>query len=152
MTTNSQTPFLVFDCDPGCDDALAISLVLRANNYKQIEILTVAGNVGVDSATTNALRLVTIALSNNSKTSVKVFKGCGRSLTGWELPASNVHGRDGLGDIPESFLKKKGSQCSEKSKNACGPKDTANSQRTGTVRSPMHRTLDQSCNSIDFNG
>jgi len=108
MTTNSQTPFLVFDCDPGCDDALAISLVLRANNYKQIEILTVAGNVGVDSATTNALRLVTIALSNNSKTSVKVFKGCGRSLTGWELPASNVHGRDGLGDIPESFLKKKG--------------------------------------------
>lgn len=90
-------PWIV-DCDPGCDDALALALLSTLLPAESpVTVLTVAGNVGVDSTTGNACRVVE-ALKRNWK----VYRGCGGSLTGDAVPAASVHGRDGLGDVPNN--------------------------------------------------
>jgi inosine-uridine nucleoside N-ribohydrolase len=95
------SPLLIFDCDPGCDDALAIALVARACRYERVDLLTVAGNVSVDQTTANACRLTTL-LAIKGRTNV--YRGCSRSLMGDVPSAASVHGRDGLGDAPNNLL------------------------------------------------
>lgn len=93
------------DCDPGCDDALALLLALRSGVFEGIDILTVAGNVGVNQTTSNALRILYLGtMGMKSKPTVKVYKGCSASLDGVRPSAASVHGRDGLGDVPVSVL------------------------------------------------
>lgn len=98
---------LVIDCDPGCDDALALILAFASGEYGHVRIHTVAGNVGVRQTTTNALRLCALAKAHgllDHGATVSVFRGAGTSLRG-ELPsAASVHGRDGLGNAPLAAL------------------------------------------------
>ena len=120
---NSTQPILLFDCDPGCDDALAIALVARrqlveAPPYREVHILSVAGNVSVKQTTFNAARVLTACLLDqaanenekrgNSKDPLakcfKVFEGCPHNMDGDEPSAASVHGRDGLGDAPNCLI------------------------------------------------
>lgn len=91
---------LVIDCDPGCDDALALLMAFNSKRYQQIDILTVAGNVGVNQTTENACKVAFLA-HNKDQTEVAVYKGCAASLEGLTPSAASVHGRDGLGDVPD---------------------------------------------------
>ncbi|MCC6156135.1 MAG: nucleoside hydrolase, partial [Candidatus Hydrogenedentes bacterium] len=92
---------LVLDCDPGCDDALAIFMALDAKVYSRVDVLTVAGNVGVEQTTANAVRILYLASEClKSKPTMHVYKGCQMSLDGVRPSAASVHGRDGLGDVP----------------------------------------------------
>lgn len=101
MAKRNDPKLLIFDCDPGCDDALAIVLVAERGHYNKIDLLTVAGNVSVEQTTSNACRVVSLL---HKKKQMKVYRGCSRSLVG-DLPsAASVHGRDGLGDTPNSLL------------------------------------------------
>jgi len=68
------SPILVFDCDPGCDDALAIALVAQDGQYRKIELLTVAGNVSVDQTTANACRLVELLKMNGVSIEMSVHR------------------------------------------------------------------------------
>ena len=100
---------LIIDCDPGCDDALALALLLRDRRYSSIDVLTVAGNVCVEQTTANACRVLSAcrALADNDEPRPKdvcIYRGCSRSLTGDEPSADSVHGRDGLGDVPNALL------------------------------------------------
>ena len=49
---------ILMDCDPGIDDACALSCALTDPEISLELITTVAGNVAVDKTTKNALRLV----------------------------------------------------------------------------------------------
>lgn len=89
----------IIDCDPGCDDAIALGLAAKLLADAEVAILTVAGNVGVEATTWNACRVMAACDKQ-----WPVYRGCGRSLSGEAVPAASVHGRDGLGDIPNNLL------------------------------------------------
>ena len=86
---------VVIDTDPGVDDAVAILLALASEEIDVLAITAVAGNVDVESTTRNARRLVELA----GRPDVIVARGCAEPLHGNRRDASDVHGRDGLGDL-----------------------------------------------------
>ena len=86
----------IIDTDPGTDDAVAILIALA--HFKDEELLaitTVAGNVGVDVGTRNALRILEHANRNN----IPVYKGESEPLNRDLLTAEWVHGTDGLNGV-----------------------------------------------------
>ena len=83
---------VIIDCDPGCDDAIAILLALRHANVKAIT--TVSGNVPVAQSTENALMTVAVA---NAET--PVYAGACKPLNGHRIHNDASHGRDGLGGV-----------------------------------------------------
>jgi purine nucleosidase len=85
---------IVIDTDPGIDDAHAIMLA-SAHPYAQIEALTtVAGNVEIEKATANALRILDLV-----KKDIPVYRGAGDGLVMNTPHRAISHGEDGLGDF-----------------------------------------------------
>ena len=89
---------IIIDTDPGQDDAAAILLALGSPELEVRAITTVAGNVELDLATANALRLLELA----GRTDVPVHAGCPRPMVRPLVTAKHVHGRTGLdgADLP----------------------------------------------------
>jgi purine nucleosidase len=87
-----KRPFLI-DTDTASDDAVALIMALRCPEVEVVAITTVAGNVGVEQASRNALYTAELCES-----SVPVFAGAEKPLTREHASASWFHGRDGLGD------------------------------------------------------
>src|SRR5262249_46103601 len=86
---------IIIDCDPGIGDALAL---LFAHGHPDLElcgITTVAGNVGLDLTTANALRVREYAGLGE----VPVVAGCARPLLRSVIDARDVHGESGLGAV-----------------------------------------------------
>ena len=92
---------IILDMDPGIDDALAIILALRSPELQVEAITTVSGNVHVDQASKNALKIVENIPDLKKKP--EVAKGLSKPLFGELTTAEAVHGKDGLGDsnLPE---------------------------------------------------
>jgi purine nucleosidase len=84
--------FLI-DTDTASDDAVAIMMALSAPDVRVCALTTVAGNVGLEQATRNALLTAEVCGSD-----VPVFKGAAGPLTRAHEDAHWFHGRDGLGD------------------------------------------------------
>ena len=82
---------IIYDGDPGIDDALAILLALRSPEVKLEAITTVGGNVALELATQNALRILELV----GEKGVRVAKGY--EHTGHRT-ATDFHGEDGLGN------------------------------------------------------
>lgn len=84
------------DCDTGIDDALALGHLLASPRADLVGIGAVHGNIAVDGAAENTLRLLTLA----GRTDVPVAVGADRPLVG-EFPggAVAVHGADGIGGV-----------------------------------------------------
>ncbi|HEX4920106.1 MAG TPA: nucleoside hydrolase [Candidatus Bathyarchaeia archaeon] len=80
--------------DGGIDDALAIILALESPELEVLGITAVSGNVSVEQATTNALRVLELL----GREEIWVAKGQARPLARDPIRAYNFHGRDGLGD------------------------------------------------------
>jgi inosine-uridine nucleoside N-ribohydrolase len=98
---------LIIDTDPGVDDAMAIFYAAAAPDIELLGLTTIFGNVTVEMATRNALRLVEVA-------------GLGIPVAAGEktplalppfTPSFHVHGDEGFGDIPAETPK--GSAISE---------------------------------------
>ncbi len=85
----SQRPTIVLDCDPGHDDALAIAVAARHTDL--LGITTVAGNVGLDLTTRNALAMVAVLGLD-----VPVHRGSARPLVAEPRTAEFIHGASGL--------------------------------------------------------
>ena len=87
---------LLIDTDPGIDDALALLLALASPEVSVEAVSTVAGNVPVDLATANALRILEVARPPRRP---RVARGAAAPLARPLVTATQVHGPDGLGDI-----------------------------------------------------
>jgi len=85
--------YFLIDTDTASDDAVALIMALRAPDVEVVAITTVAGNVGVDQATRNALYTVELCGS-----SARVYQGAAEPLQRPLQDATWFHGRDGLGD------------------------------------------------------
>src|SRR5438093_3319390 len=80
--------------DGGIDDALALILALRSPELEVAGITAVSGNVPVEQAATNALRVVEIL----DRPDVWVARGLANPLIRDAVRATGFHGKDGLGD------------------------------------------------------
>jgi len=83
---------IVVDADPGIDDALALYYLRAQPDTEVVAIGTVHGNVPVEVATANALRL-----TERLGIEAPVAKGAARPLAQPLMTAEDVHGADGLG-------------------------------------------------------
>ena len=86
-----STPIL-FDCDPGHDDAIALLLALASPELEVLGVTTVAGNTTLPKTTANALRVLELA----DRSDVPVAAGCDRPLVRDLVVAEHVHGATGL--------------------------------------------------------
>ncbi|TVY99092.1 nucleoside hydrolase [Trebonia kvetii] len=84
---------IILDCDPGIDDALAISFAAGSPEIELAGITTVAGNVPLAKTTANALAVAAFA----GLPDVPVTPGCAAPLLRPALHADHVHGESGLG-------------------------------------------------------
>lgn len=83
---------ILLDCDPGLDDMFAIFCGLKYCDL--IAVTSVAGNVGVDYTTQNALGILALAAAD-----VPVYRGAAVPLLGSPADAAHVHGETGLGGV-----------------------------------------------------
>lgn len=86
----------LIDTDPGVDDALALLLALKSPELHVEAITTVSGNVHVEQATQNLLRI--LGLLELSDFPI-IAKGEAQPLVKTLVKAEHVHGTDGLGNI-----------------------------------------------------
>jgi purine nucleosidase len=84
---------IIIDCDPGIDDALALVFAHGHPGLSLCGITTVAGNVGLDKTTDNALRVRDYV----GMPEVPVVPGCPVPLSRPVRSARHVHGNSGLG-------------------------------------------------------
>ena len=84
--------FLI-DTDTASDDAVALIMALRAPQVRVAAITTVAGNVGVEQATRNALYTIELCGAD-----VPVYAGAAKPLLREHQSATWFHGSDGLGE------------------------------------------------------
>jgi purine nucleosidase/pyrimidine-specific ribonucleoside hydrolase len=99
-----MTRRLLIDTDPGIDDALAILLALSSPEARVEAVTTVAGNVPLDRATTNARRILAVAAPSLMP---RVARGAEAPLKRALVTAGHVHGQDGLGNL-ERFVEPDG--------------------------------------------
>mgnify|MGYP001377488867 FL=1 len=84
---------IIIDTDTATDDAIAIIMALKCQNFDVLAITTVAGNVDLELATTNALYTCELC---DSKT--PIFKGAAGPLNRKLETSKFFHGKDGMGD------------------------------------------------------
>jgi inosine-uridine nucleoside N-ribohydrolase len=88
---------VIFDTDPGVDDAMALYFALAHPDIEVIGITTTFGNVTVQQAATNALYLCALAGRQ-----IPVTQGVARPwVKPGEAPPAYIHGADGLGNLPQ---------------------------------------------------
>ncbi|XMB67181.1 nucleoside hydrolase [Mycoplasmatota bacterium zrk1] len=85
---------IIFDTDPGIDDAYGIIAAMKQPDMDVLGICTVAGNKGIEFTTTNALKLVHLMDYD-----CMVYKGAGESMLKVSEDAGATHGADGLGGV-----------------------------------------------------
>jgi purine nucleosidase len=85
---------VVWDMDPGIDDALALILALKSPEVQVLGITTVAGNAPVEMTSANARRV----LEYVNVESIPVAMGASHPLDRSLEDALSYHGSDGLGN------------------------------------------------------
>lgn len=89
-----QKKLILIDCDPGCDDALALLLAF-ANEELKIKGITVsAGNVHINNTIENARKI-----TGYFRKEIPVSKGCEKPMFRNIVTASEVHGESGIGKV-----------------------------------------------------
>jgi purine nucleosidase len=84
---------VILDCDPGIDDAFAIAFACGHPGIELAGVTTVAGNLGLDRTTANALSLLEFL----GQPGVPVAAGSPAPLLRIFHDARDVHGESGLG-------------------------------------------------------
>jgi purine nucleosidase len=90
---------VIFDTDPGQDDAVAILAALGSPEIDLIGISAVAGNIPLHHTVNNALRLIELA----GRPDIPVYAGADRPFAHALVTAEHVHGQTGLDgpDLPQ---------------------------------------------------
>jgi purine nucleosidase len=86
---------VIFDTDPGVDDAMALLFLVRSPSVRLIGITTSHGNGSIEATTRNALYL-----TQRLGIDAQVYEGARHPLKGVASPPPTfVHGENALGDI-----------------------------------------------------
>ena len=86
---------ILFDTDPGVDDAMALLFALNSHELEVVGVTTVYGNAEVEQTTRNALRVLEIA----GRTDIPVAAGAASPLVrAYRGKRSHIHGEDALGN------------------------------------------------------
>jgi inosine-uridine nucleoside N-ribohydrolase len=94
---NQPIPVIV-DTDGGVDDALALIMALNSPQLDLKAVIVVAGNINVEQAANNVLRVISIV---EPDTAPIVAKGCEKPLVKPTFNAAGIHGADGLGELEQ---------------------------------------------------
>jgi purine nucleosidase len=95
MTTDSSNRIpLILDVDTGIDDGIAIALALADARAEVVAISTLSGNINVERATENTLRVLHYLGADD----IPVHRGASKPLVRELRDAQYFHGRDGLGE------------------------------------------------------
>jgi inosine-uridine nucleoside N-ribohydrolase len=86
---------IIFDTDPGTDDALALMLALNSPELDVRAITVVPGNVTADMGLENALRMVSLA----NRCDIPVAAGARHPLFQKLITAEFWHGKNGLANV-----------------------------------------------------
>ena len=90
-----MTHKIIFDTDPGIDDAMALLFIEASPALDLLAITTIFGNADIETTTRNALYL-----KQRFGLSAPVYKGTDKPLTRPRNPSPTfVHGENGLGDV-----------------------------------------------------
>ncbi|CDX43768.1 nucleoside hydrolase [Mesorhizobium sp. LCM 4577] len=96
MTSPTMTPTpILFDCDPGHDDAIALVMAHRSPAVELLGVTTTCGNAEIEKTTANALRI----LEYIGAGAVPVAAGCHRPLAR-PLVLGTADGPSGLEGSP----------------------------------------------------
>lgn len=97
--SHAKPRLIVIDTDPGIDDAIGILLALASPEFSISGMTTVAGNIGIETTTRNAGRLLAFAGWDD----IPVFVGAAAPLSRPGPEPLNLHGKDGIGgvDLPD---------------------------------------------------
>ncbi|MBF9197583.1 nucleoside hydrolase [Microvirga terrestris] len=93
--TPAKPRLTIIDTDPGIDDAIGILLALISPTFTIAGITTVAGNIGIESTTRNAGRL----LAFSDRGDIPVFQGAAAPISRAGPEPLNLHGEDGIGGV-----------------------------------------------------
>ncbi|OCT76354.1 hypothetical protein XELAEV_18031554mg [Xenopus laevis] len=93
----SKKKLLLIDVDCGTDDAQAIMMAIAAPNVHILGITCVEGNTPLDNVCKNVLRVLQLC----NRLDIPVFCGADKPILGEAINASDFHGTDGLGDVPD---------------------------------------------------
>ena len=86
---------ILFDTDPGVDDAMALLFALHSPELEVVGVTTVYGNAQVEQITRNALCVLEVAW----RTDIPVASGAARPLVrAYRGKRSHIHGEDALGN------------------------------------------------------
>ncbi|HEV7344910.1 MAG TPA: nucleoside hydrolase [Devosia sp.] len=100
---------LIFDTDPGIDDAMALLYLSKLPQLDLLGITTVVGNADIETTTRNAL-----FLRERFGLTAPVIRGAGETLDGLAKPEPViVHGHNGLGDVDIPAVDESGLQAGE---------------------------------------
>ena len=89
---------VIFDTDPGIDDAMALLFLARHPQIDLIGVTTVFGNAPIELTTRNALYL-----TEAWDIAAPVAKGAGETFDparGGSYWPTAIHGHNGIGDVP----------------------------------------------------
>ncbi len=96
--TNTRPHRVIYDTDPGVDDAMALYFALAHPAVEIVGVTTTFGNVTVEQAARNALYLLAIA----GREHIPVTRGVAAPLVKHaEAPPDHIHGADGLGNLAQ---------------------------------------------------
>lgn len=84
-----QKKKVIFDCDPGHDDAFG--MILACANLDVLGITTIGGNCSVEAVTKNALKVLDVLGKD-----IKVYPGCSQPMVAPLITAPQFHGKTGL--------------------------------------------------------
>src|SRR5688572_33379308 len=100
MSRESAARKIIFDADPGQDDAAAILMALASpEELDVLGIVAVAGNVPLHHTERNARKICELG----GRADIPVFAGSDQPMGGKLVTAEHVHGKTGLDgpDLPE---------------------------------------------------
>lgn len=87
----NKTP-IIFDCDPGHDDAVALLIALASDAVEIKAITTAQGNQTIEKTTENALKILELC----HRTEIPVSTGLRKPLLQKQIVAGDVHGKSGM--------------------------------------------------------
>ncbi|WP_411344134.1 nucleoside hydrolase [Paenibacillus sp. WLX1005] len=93
MDTQTNKRTVIMDVDTGIDDALGIMLAAGSGDCDILGITTVNGNVSLEQATINTLKITQLIQHNN----IPIYRGANAPLVRKPTFEHAVHGNDGIG-------------------------------------------------------